>query len=341
MAARVYPDSAWATIAPTEADFDPLKLEAARRWLEDNVGDGRYRVVIVRGGYVVAEWNHGIDQDVQLWLESATKSIYSCILGCVIEEGKLSSADARLVDYYPEAMDVPEGQGPKPGRHAFEKDRAMTFRQLISNTSGYMKPGEEPGKVFHYQTFGMNVLTHALAKIYGLYDVHDPEGSPGLKVLIDQMLRVPIGATWGYYRKNFDHPPQARIEIFGNYEGVQATALDMARLGWLWCNWGRWKDKQVVPEAWLREATQTAPDIRANCPREDWRYGYGFHTNDYGQILPRLPRDSFLASGKGNHTIWVCPSQDLVVVQGPGLLGRKDENFDQFLGLVVDACQPA
>jgi CubicO group peptidase (beta-lactamase class C family) len=321
-------------------DFDPLKLEAARRWLKDNVGDGRYRVVIVRGGYVVAEWNHGIDQDVQLWLESATKSIYSCILGCVIEEGKLSSADARLVDYYPEAMDVPEGQGPKPGRHAFEKDRAMTFRQLISNTSGYMKPGEEPGKVFHYQTFGMNVLTHALAKIYGLYDVHDPEGSPGLKVLIDRMLRVQIGATWGYYRKNFDHPPQARIEIFGNYEGVQATALDMARLGWLWCNWGRWKDKQVVPEAWLREATQTAPDIRANCPREDWRYGYGFHTNDYGQILPRLPRDSFLASGKGNHTIWVCPSQNLVVVQGPGLLDRFDENFDQFLRLVVDACQP-
>lgn len=338
MAAKIYPDSVWATIAPVEAGVDPLKLEAAKRWLEENVGDGHYRVVIVRGGYVVAEWNHDIDRDVQLWLESATKSIYSCLLGCVIEEGKLPSADARVVGYYPEAMDVPEGEGPKPGRHAFEKNRAMTFRQLISNTSGYMKPGEEPGKVFHYQTFGMNVLTHALAKIYGLYDVHDPEGSPGLKVLIDRMLRVPIGATWGYYRKNFDHPPQARIEIFGNYEGVQATALDMARLGWLWCNWGRWEDRQVIPEAWLREATRVAPDIRANCLREHWRYGYGFWTNECGQLWPNLARDSYLASGAGNQYIWVCPSLDLVVVQSPGLLFRQEEDFDSLLRLVVNAC---
>jgi len=62
------------------------------------------------------------------------------------------------VDYYPEMMDIAEDEGPKPGRYAFEKDWDITFRQLICNTSGYMKPGEEPGKVFHYQTFGMNIL---------------------------------------------------------------------------------------------------------------------------------------------------------------------------------------
>ncbi len=184
MTAKVYPGTEWARISPDQAGIDPEKLDGAKRWLDDHVGEGRYRIAIVRGGRLVAEWNHGVERDEQLWLASAAKSIFSCILGIAIEEGNIPSADARIIDHYPEAMDVPEGEGPKPGRYVFEKDRAVTFRQLISNTSGYMKPDEEPGKVFHYQTYGMNILTHAVAKIHGLYDVRDPEGSPGFKELV-------------------------------------------------------------------------------------------------------------------------------------------------------------
>ena len=329
----IYPDIKWEQVSPADAGFDPVKLGAAKRWLDDHVGDRRYRIIIVRGGRVVAEWNHGVDRDEQLWLASAAKSIFSSILGIAIKERKIPSADARIVDYYPEAMDVPEGQGPKEGRYAFEKDLAITFRELISNTSGYMKPGEEPGKVFHYQTFGMNILTHAIAKTYGLYDIRDPESSPGFKQLVDKRLRIPIGASWGYYLANFDLHPKARVHIFGYYDGVKANALDMARLGWLWRNWGRWKDRQLIPAAWLREATRTAPNIRANCPPEQWKYGYAFWTNDHGQLWPNLPRDSYAASGAGSQHIWVCPSLDLVVVQSPGLWQKQDENDTGLLRL--------
>ncbi|MBS1252054.1 MAG: hypothetical protein MAG451_01090 [Anaerolineales bacterium] len=84
-------------------------------------------------------------------------------------------------------------------------------------------------------------------------------------------------------------------------------------------------------------ATQTAPDIRANCPREQWKYGYGFWTNDHGQLWPNLPRDSYAASGAGSQHIWVCPSLDLVVVQSPGLWEEQAENDAGLLRLVVDA----
>ena len=59
---------------------------------------------------------------------------------------RLGSDDDRVVDYYLEIIEVREGQGPKPGRHAFSKDKNVTFRQLIANTSGYMKPKEKSGK---------------------------------------------------------------------------------------------------------------------------------------------------------------------------------------------------
>lgn len=333
----IYPTGKWDSVPPAEAGFDPDKLQGAEQWLKDDVGDRHYRAVIVRGGRLVAEWNQGVERKTQLWLASATKTIFSSILGIVIASGKLPSADARVIDYYPEAFDVPDGTGPKPGRHVFDKDHAITFRQLISNTSGYMKPGEEPGQVFHYQTYGMNILTHALAKIHGHYDSNDPNGSPGLAPLINQHLRDPIGANWGYYKANFDLGPGARLNIFGYYDGVQSTALDMARLGWLWLNGGRWGDQQLIPEAWLREATQIAPDIRANCPESDWQYGYAFWTNAEGKLWPNLPRDSYAASGAGSQHIWVCPSLDLVVVQSPGLWDDQAENDSGLLKLVVEA----
>lgn len=338
MPSSIFPGHEWERVSPAEAGFDPDRLDGARRWLDARDDDGRYRVVVVRDGHLVAEWNRGVGQDEHLRLASAAKSIFSSILGIAIEEGRIPSLDARIIDHYPEAMDVPEGQGPKPGRHVFDKDRRITFRHLISNTSGYMKPGEEPGRVFHYQTFGMNILSHAIAKIYGLYDICDPEGSPGFKQLVDDRLRIPIGAIWSYYLMNFDHPRQARVHIFGYYDGVKATALDMARLGWLWCNWGRWKDEQLIPQAYLREATRTAPDIRENCPDEQWQYGYAFWTNDHGQLWPNLPTHSFAAAGAGSQHIWVCPGLDLVVVQSPGLWRTQEENDGGLLRRVVDAC---
>jgi CubicO group peptidase (beta-lactamase class C family) len=336
----VYPGTDWEMISPSEAGFDPNKLGAVRRWQGDRAQDPRfakYRTVIVRSGRVVAEWNHGLEQDFHAPLASATKSIFSSMLGIVIAEGVIPSADSKLIDFYPEAFKVPAGQGPKDGRHAFDKDREITFRHLISNTSGYMKPGEIPGQVFHYQTYGMNVLTHAISKAYGLYDITDPEGSRGFKVLVDEKLRDSIGATWSYYLMNFDLWPQARINIFGYYDGVSATAIDMARLGWLWLNGGRWKDKQIIPEEWLEEATKTAPNIIENCPTEQWKYGYGFWTNDQGQLWPNLPRDSYAAAGAGSQHIWVCPSLELVVAQSPGQWGSQEDNDTGLLAMVVDA----
>ncbi len=331
-----YPGEQWEKMHPADAGFSPEKFKKITQWLSEQ--DSRCRIVIVRDGQLVAEWNHGFRRDEHLRLASAAKSIFSSILGIVIAEGKLPSADARLIDYYPEALDVPDGRGPKPERYAFPKDRAITFRQLISNTSGYMKPGEEPGTVFNYQTYGMNVLTHALARIYGCYNVNDPEGSPGLKPLVDQYLRVPTGASWGYYKANFDLWSQARIEVFGYYDGVQATALDMARLGWLWLNSGRWQGQQLIPEDWLREATKVAPDIRAHCPPDEWKYGYGFWTNQEGKLWPDLPHDSYAASGAGSQHIWMCPSLGLVVVQSPGLWQDQAENNNGLLRLVVESC---
>ncbi len=319
-----YPEANWATQPPSRLGFDESKLRAVHQHLSEEAGpEGRYRVCVIRGGYLVAEWYSGIDPEARIGIASAQKSLYSCLLGIAIAEGMLPSADAIVCQYYPEMLEVPEGAGPKSGRRSKPDDAEITFRHLITNTSGYLKPDERPGQYFHYQSWGMNVLMHALGKIYGVYESSDPEGSAGPGELIRQKIRDPIGGTWTWEWGNFDLPATARIGIFGYHTSLLMTARDACRVGWLWRNAGSWAGREVVPEQWLREATVSAPVIRENSPASDIDgvgcYGHGFWTNDRGKLWPALPHDSFAAAGAGSQLIWVCPSLDLVIVQSPGL----------------------
>ena len=323
----VFPGREWERRTPEDLGLSSPKLSAVESQLCDLAEGKPFQLAVARNGYLVFECRQGVEADDKLSQASAAKSFYSCLLGIAVEEGKLASADEKVVDHYPEMMDVAEDEGPKPGRYAFEKDREITFRQLICNVSGYMKPGEEPGKVFHYQTYGMNILTHALAKIYGLYDVSDPDRLPGCGELLEEKMRDPIGAGWGYTYTNFKLQPKAKLNVFGNYLQIQASVADLLRAGHLWLNRGSWEGRQVVPEAYLKAATVTNPFILENEPEENWKYGHGFWVNDHGKQWPELPRDSYAASGAGAKHTWVCPSLGLVVVQNPGLWDQfsKDE----------------
>ncbi len=341
----VFPGTAWEHRSPEDVGFSIEKLDQVRRQLADDAGGKPYRVAIVRHGYLIAEWEQGVDRERKFGLASAAKSMFSSILGVAIAEGKIPSADAKVIDYYPEMMEVGENEGPKPGRFAREKDRDITFRQLICNTSGYFKPDEMPGKVFHYQTFGMNILTNAIATAYGLYDSSHPGQLPGCGALIEEKLRNPIGGTWDYSYTNFKLPPQAKINIFGNYTQLAANARDMARMGLLWLRWGDWNGRQVIPETWLKGATAIAPDILENEPESNWKYGHGFWTNDHGLMWPSLPRDSYAASGAGAKHIWVCPSLDIVVAQSPGIWDQfraeaeQVNAQDKLLASIINACR--
>lgn len=324
---QTFPCAEWETKPPAELGFDVEKLTGVAHWLREASKGVKYQVGIARYGYLAAEWRQGIEAHGRLPQASAAKSYYSTLLGIIAAEGKIPSPDAKVVDYFPEMMDVGELEGPKAGRYAFEKDRDITFRHLICNVSGYMKPGEEPGKVFHYQTYGMNILTHAMAKIYGLYDVNDPEGLPGCGKLIEDKLRDPIDGTWTHSLSNFKLWDSAKLNIFGYYTQVHTTLRDQLRVGHLWLNYGRWNDIQIAPEAYLREATVTNRFILENEPEENWKYGHGFWCNDHGKLWPDAPRDSFAASGAGAKHIYMCPRLGLVIAQNPGIWDQfKDES---------------
>lgn len=335
----VFPGKTWDYVKPETVQVASKKLDLSKEWFADNLKNENYRFLVIRHGKIILEENKGIPQSEKLAIASAAKSIYSSVFGIILLEKSFLSPDSKVYEYFPEMMEVKEGEGPKPGRYAFEKDRGITFRQLIGNTSGYMKPGEEPGKVFHYQTFGMNIFTHVLAKIYGYYDVDNPEKSPGFQQLIKEKIADQVGIEWDYEFKNFDHPEEAKIPIFGNYCRIKSTAPDLGRIGWLWCNNGRWNDRQIIPSAWHEIAIKTSAEVARNCPIENKKYGYGFWTNDHKQLWPSLPGTGYTAAGAGGFYMSVFPDESLVIVQAPGFYNKDEEANPELLKLVLEACE--
>ena len=72
-------------------------------------------------------------------------------------------------------------------------------------------------------------------------------------ILYKDKLAEPIGAAWEYSSSSQNMHEKARLNIFGWGSAIRTSLRDMARIGWLCCNWGNWDGHQVIPEAWVRE----------------------------------------------------------------------------------------
>ena len=315
----IFPEENWLRGNAEELGLSKAGLAAVREWLATAAGARAYNVLLLRDGWLVGEWHAGLDPEARFPLRSASKSAYTLLLGIAVKEGLVASLETPVVDVYPEMMSVGEHEGPKPGRYAHPANRGITFRHLAGNTSGYLKPNEPPGKVFHYQTFGMNVLSNAVATAYGLYDSRDPARLPGAAQLVAEKIREPIGGGWEHAYFDFDYTdrPAAKIGIFGHGLHLVANAHDAARLGHLWLNEGRWNGRSVVPRDYLAMATRTNAEIIAHGSVHHRKYGLGFWVNDHGELWADLPRDIFGAWGANAIYVWVSPALRLVMVMCP------------------------
>ena len=111
MTSSAFPNHSWDIASPEDVGFDLDRLAGIRTWLVERTKDRKWRFVIVRGGKLAVEWNHGSEGSEKIRVASTWNSMLSNLLGIVVAEGKLPAADAEVYDYWPEYMDVPEGEG--------------------------------------------------------------------------------------------------------------------------------------------------------------------------------------------------------------------------------------
>jgi CubicO group peptidase (beta-lactamase class C family) len=96
--------------------------------------------------------------------------------------------------------------------------------------------------------------------------------------------------------------------VFHTGGGLYLRPRDMAKIGCVVLNNGRWHGKQIVSEAWIKESTtKQAPDPG---PRQ----GYGYQWWHFPFKVGDQSITAIQAAGNGNQTILIFPSLDLIVV---------------------------
>jgi CubicO group peptidase (beta-lactamase class C family) len=90
---------------------------------------------------------------------------------------------------------------------------------------------------------------------------------------------------------------------------VYTNARDLARLGLLYLNDGRWNGEQIVPQSWVEFSRTAAPSTR--------KFGnfYGGQWWLVPDARTDLPQDAYTTAGARGQFAIVIPSYELVIVR--------------------------
>ena len=103
---------------------------------------------------------------------------------------------------------------------------------------------------------------------------------------------------------------------------------DIAKFGQLYLQHGQWNGKQIVPAAWVAQATSKQV-LNGNDPTKDWNQGYGFQ-------FWRCRHDVYRGDGAFGQFCIVMPDQDVVVA-----ITADTKDMQAELNLVWDKLLPA
>ena len=335
----------WAHGDPSAHGLDRNRLEAAA----ERIGamGGRQGLVVVKDGVIVFEryWAgpyFRADPTQRNVSFSSGKSWGSAVVGVAVAKGLLRIDDP-VSRYHP-----PERSGLHPDttlRHLLTMSSGGTLvakpsskrpRKLGEGDPGprdgldYVRlsepePGRPPGygatiapgSMFHYDGVPADHLSDVVAAASG----------QSSHAFATEELMTPLGVeNLNYQPEGID--PRGNIRIGGSME---LSVRDMARLGQLWLNGGRWAGRQLVDADYVRQAV--TPSAR------NMDYGFLWWLNTSGR-LP-APCSMFNASGAFGQYVFVIPEERLVVATmgfadppsaGSGTTPRLDTRIWEVLG---------
>jgi CubicO group peptidase (beta-lactamase class C family) len=286
--------------------------------------DGMHSFMLVRHGQVVAEcWWKPYDAQTPHMFYSLSKSFTSTAVGLAIAEGKLSLDDEVLKAFPDEApaevtanlkamrvRDLLRMQAGHQNEPTFFRDETTAGDTWTKRFLAQPVPFK-PGTRFLYNTAATFMLSAMVQK------------ATGQSVL--EYLRPRLFDPLGWRDPTWVANPQG-ISV-GGY-GLMGRTEDIARFGQLCLQQGAWQGRQLVPAAWIAEATALQTSNGSN-PKSDWDQGYGYQ-------FWRCQHHAYRGDGAFGQYCVVMPEQDAVVAITGGL-----RDMQAVLNLVWDRLLPA
>lgn len=170
----------------------------------------------------------------------------------------------------------------------YEWSNGTTFQDFVSSDNWVefvlgRQMIAQPGEVFAYTTGGTHLLTAVLQEVAG-----ESAFDFGKKHLFE-----PLGMDSVEWRDD----PQG-VTDGGN--GISMTARDAAKFGQLYLDGGRWRGRQILPEAWVEQSVSVQYPRSGN----SGSYGYQWWLRPFGS----QGYETYYAMGHGGQFIFVVRS---------------------------------
>src|ERR1700761_8962235 len=304
--------------------------------------------MLVRHGHVVAEtWWAPYRSSAPHWLYSLSKSFTSTAVGFAVADGRLKVTD-KVVDFFPDQLPqtVSENLAALQIKHLLSMSvghKSDSVSTIVGNSEqpDWVKtflslPIEHaPGEVFLYDTGATFMLSAIVQKVTGQK--------------VADYLQPRLFAPLAIREKAWDESP---LGINTGGWGLSVTTETLAKFGQLYLQSGRWNGRQLLPNAWVEEATsfkiqqpvtwnsgsgaaaqadQSDPAAALAKLRQtsDWHQGYAYQ-------FWRCRHNAFRGDGAFGQFCVVMPNEDAVVA-----LTSETGNLQGTLDLVWDHLLPA
>jgi len=286
-----------------------------------------HSIMIIRHGKVIAEgWWDPYRSDLKHTLYSLSKSFTSTAIGFAVTEKKIKLND-KVISFFPDKL--PDTVS--------ENLKALTIKDLITMSAGQFPEPQavpafsddwvkgflaapivnKPGSVFLYNSIATYMLSAIVQKVTG-------------EKVIDYLtprLFKPLGI------EGIDWETDPKGINVGGW-GLRLKTEDIAKMGLLFLQKGKWQGKQIIPAAWVEEATTYKIDNAPGMSQErkdssDWRQGYCYQ-------FWRCRNNEYRGDGAFGQYMIVMPEQDAVIA-----ITSETPNMQDELNLVWQYLLPA
>lgn len=293
-----YPGETWLQYATAEdAGWSSEKLGKARKCFDamDSAA-----VLVIYDGAVLAAWGK---VETRYMCHSIRKSLLSALYGIHVSQGNidLQSTLAELgIDDEPPLTD---------------REKRARVVDLLTSRSGVYHPAayetvkmkekrpergsHEPGEVFWYNNWDFNALCTIFERQTRtrVFEEFQRQFARPLKMEDFRLQDT-------YYHREPEHSLHPAYPF-------RMSARDMARIGLLFLREGRWQERQVLTEQWIRESTASHFKRADTTSNSQYAYGYLWWRVVDG---PFKNLKMYSARGYGGHSLDIVPLANLVFV---------------------------
>lgn len=284
-------------------------------------------LVVLRNGYNIAQgWWSPYRPDMNHSMYSMSKSFTSTAIGFGVAEGYFKTSD-KIISFFPD--DLPEVVS--------ENLAAMTIKDLLTMSVGHAS--DTTWEMVKTEDWVKSFLRFPVVKQSGSEFLYNSGATFMLSAILQKTtgksvlewltprLFIPLGiegATWEISPKGIDT---------GGW-GLRLKTEDMAKFGQLFLQKGKWDGFQIIPEAWVEEATtfKIANGRPEDQEKSDWAQGYGYQ-------FWRSRHNTYRGDGAFGQYTLILPEQNAVIAihsETPDMQGLLDLVWEKILPEMKD-----